>query len=103
MEANTLLQVQDLHVHFPLREGVVKAVEGVDFEIKLGSTIGLWGFPTRNTPVPPPRPPFVLDLVAPDRLIVTAGPGKGSIVDMIRKTDGSIGWMRMGLRVFQRQ
>ena len=43
MQANTLLEVQDLHVHFPLREGVVKAVEGVDFEIKEGSTVGLVG------------------------------------------------------------
>src|SRR5512138_1238312 len=43
MQANTLLKVEDLHVHFPLREGVVKAVEGVDFEIKLGSTLGIVG------------------------------------------------------------
>ncbi len=43
MQANTLLQVQDLRVHFPLREGVVRAVEGVDFEIKQGSTVGLVG------------------------------------------------------------
>jgi peptide/nickel transport system ATP-binding protein len=38
-----LLQVQDLKVHFPLREGVVRAVEGVDFEMKQGSTLGIVG------------------------------------------------------------
>ena len=43
MQANTLLQVQDLHVHFPLREGVVRAVEGVDFEVKQGATLGIVG------------------------------------------------------------
>jgi oligopeptide/dipeptide ABC transporter ATP-binding protein len=43
MQANTLLKVEDLHVHFPLREGVVKAVEGVDFEIKMGATLGIVG------------------------------------------------------------
>lgn len=43
MQTDTLLQVQDLKVHFPLREGLVKAVEGVDFEIKHGDTIGLVG------------------------------------------------------------
>ena len=33
---NVLLEVKDLKVHFPLREGLVKAVEGVDFEDKAG-------------------------------------------------------------------
>ena len=43
MQVDTLLQIQDLKVHFPLREGLVKAVEGVDFEIKHGATVGLVG------------------------------------------------------------
>jgi peptide/nickel transport system ATP-binding protein len=43
MQENDLLQVHDLRVHFMLREGIVKAVEGVDFEIKPSRTVGLVG------------------------------------------------------------
>ena len=43
MQSKPLLEVQDLRVHFPLREGLVRAVEGVDFEIRQGSTVGLVG------------------------------------------------------------
>ena len=47
----TLLEVRDLKVHFPIREGVVtqkqvgsvKAVDGVSFELKRGETFGLVG------------------------------------------------------------
>jgi peptide/nickel transport system ATP-binding protein len=45
-----LLQVQDLHVHFPIKKGIfsrttghVKAVDGVSFGVKRGETIALVG------------------------------------------------------------
>jgi peptide/nickel transport system ATP-binding protein len=38
-----LLEVRDLRVEFPTREGVVKAVEGVDFAVKRRTTVGLVG------------------------------------------------------------
>jgi oligopeptide/dipeptide ABC transporter ATP-binding protein len=43
MQDQVLLQVEDLRVHFPTREGIVKAVEGVSFEIKSGTTLGIVG------------------------------------------------------------
>jgi len=38
-----LLEIQDLRVQFPTRDGVVKAVDGVDFSIPRQSTVGLVG------------------------------------------------------------
>jgi peptide/nickel transport system ATP-binding protein len=49
-EAETLLEVEDLKVHFPVRRGVfrrtvghVKAVDGVSFELRRGRTLALVG------------------------------------------------------------
>ncbi|MBD3246279.1 MAG: ATP-binding cassette domain-containing protein [Candidatus Omnitrophica bacterium] len=49
-DANEILSVSGLHVHFPLRRGVlsrtvgwVKAVDGVDLSVPEGSTVGLVG------------------------------------------------------------
>jgi peptide/nickel transport system ATP-binding protein len=38
-----LLQVNDLKTHFFLREGVVRAVDGVDFTLRRGATLGVVG------------------------------------------------------------
>ena len=40
---SVLLDVQDLKVHFPTPNGVVKAVDGVDLRIHHGETVGLVG------------------------------------------------------------
>ena len=40
---NVLLEVKDLHVHFFLNEGTVRAVNGVDFKIERGKTLGIVG------------------------------------------------------------
>lgn len=40
----TLLQVEDLHVHFPLGHGqMIRAVDGVSFTVEKGETLGLVG------------------------------------------------------------
>jgi len=40
---DTVLEVRDLHTHFFLRRGVVKAVDGVSFSLKRGEVLGLVG------------------------------------------------------------
>lgn len=39
----TILEVQDLRIHFELREGTVKALNGIDLVLKEGRTLGLVG------------------------------------------------------------
>ncbi|MGH7764652.1 MAG: ATP-binding cassette domain-containing protein, partial [Candidatus Dormibacteraceae bacterium] len=38
-----LLEVEDLQTHLPLRQGVVKAVDGVSFNLDAGETLGIVG------------------------------------------------------------
>ena len=34
-----LLAVRDLHTHFPVRNGLVKAVDGISFDVARGKTL----------------------------------------------------------------
>ena len=43
MTKKTLLEVKDLKVHFESETGLVRAVDGIDFELKEGETIGIVG------------------------------------------------------------
>jgi peptide/nickel transport system ATP-binding protein len=39
----TLLRVEDLRVHFPTSDGIVKATDGLSFELSRGETLGIVG------------------------------------------------------------
>jgi peptide/nickel transport system ATP-binding protein len=41
--AEVLLEVKDLHVHFPTSDGLVKAVDGLTFTVRRGETFGIVG------------------------------------------------------------
>lgn len=60
------------------------------------------GFPTRTSPIPPAGPPLPLLLYAKDRLIVPEGPQEGTRGEIIRRPDGSIGWLRWSGRIHKR-
>jgi peptide/nickel transport system ATP-binding protein len=42
-ENETLIEVKNLRIQFKVRDGVVKAVDGLNFEIKRGQTVGIIG------------------------------------------------------------
>lgn len=43
MAQEVLLEVKDLHVHFPTADGLVKAVDGLSFKVLRGETFGIVG------------------------------------------------------------
>ncbi len=59
------------------------------------------GFPAEDSPPPPPLPPGAFTLCGKDQLLGLDGPAKDAVIDVIRKQDGSIGWLRMG-RLYRR-
>jgi CubicO group peptidase (beta-lactamase class C family) len=60
------------------------------------------GFPTEDVAPPPAPPPMTVGLCEPDRLLILDGDTKGDRVDVIRKEDGSIGWLRRSGRLHVR-
>ncbi|MEN8250269.1 MAG: serine hydrolase domain-containing protein [Bacteroidota bacterium] len=61
------------------------------------------GFPNEETPPEPSPPPMTIALCKKDCFIVLDGEYKGSKVDIIRRSDGAIGWLRLGARIHPRK
>ena len=67
----------------------------------VGQMVIKQGFPSQKEPPLPPPPPSVFGLCEKDRLLVLDGRGKRETAEIVRKADGSIGWLRMG-RLYRR-
>ena len=61
----------------------------------IGQLVFKMGFPDKDSPPEAAPPPFTLGLIEEDRLMILDGGMKSSTVDIIRKADGSIGWLRI--------
>jgi CubicO group peptidase (beta-lactamase class C family) len=61
------------------------------------------GFPNEDVPPPPAPPPMSVALCEKDRLLVLDGPAKNATGDVIRRADGSIGWLRFSGRLHTRE
>lgn len=60
------------------------------------------GFPSLDAEIGPSPQPWTMDLCEQDRLIGLDGDAKDVIFDIIRKPDGTIGWLSDGYRVHKR-
>jgi len=60
-------------------------------------------FPTPDSPLAPPTPPFSVGRCEEDRLLVLDGPYADTTADVIRNDDGSIGWIRIMGRIHAAQ
>ncbi|MBN1874638.1 MAG: beta-lactamase family protein [Anaerolineae bacterium] len=67
----------------------------------IGQIVFKQGFPDKDAPPPPAPAPVVLTRCEENRLLIMDGPFKNDCADVIRKPDGSIGWLRMG-RLYKR-
>lgn len=75
------------------------AAQGPGLQVRL-----VPGDHTGFTETPPdPPPPFPMHFYEPDRVIVTAGPNAGSRAEFLRDRDGSVAWLRMGMRLHARR
>jgi CubicO group peptidase (beta-lactamase class C family) len=61
------------------------------------------GFPSQDSRPPPQPLPVPLALCEKDRLLMVDGPFKGELADIVRKPDGSIGWLRVMGRIRVRE
>ena len=81
----------------------------VDIELSLqdgqlmGQLIPKQGFPTADVPPEPPSPLFRCGVMPNGDLLALDGPAKGSQGQILRRADGSIGWLRFGLRLHQKE
>ena len=58
------------------------------------------GFPTRDSPLPPPGALTAFGVYSADLIVQLDGPARG---EFVRRSDGSVGWLRFGERLHVKQ
>ncbi len=61
------------------------------------------GFPRQDSPAPPAPPPTRVEFIGTDWIRATDLPFVGNQGEFVRDPDGSIGWLRWGVRAARRQ
>ena len=69
----------------------------------IGQEINTGGFPTEDTPPEPNLPPYTLESVETDRLVVADGKAKGTQCHVLRDDSGQMRYFRMGGRIHLRE
>jgi CubicO group peptidase (beta-lactamase class C family) len=77
----------------------IKIVEG---KLQLTQT-QIAGFPTPETPLPPPTPPMNIAFYASDKIVVLDGALKDAHGEFLRDDNGKIKWFRIGARAKLRE
>ena len=85
--------------HNPFADAVLSFRDGN----LVGELIYKGSYPTQDSPPIPSPPPFTLQLCAEDQLMVVDGSMQGMTIDMIRREDGTIGWMHFFARISVRE
>jgi CubicO group peptidase (beta-lactamase class C family) len=60
------------------------------------------GFPTKGSPPPPAPPPARFAFWAEDRIVGLEAPYRGARAEFLRRSDGSLAWLRIGGRLSAR-
>ena len=69
----------------------------------IAQDVSLGGFPTEDTPPVPTPPPYTLEYIENDRLIVVDGPFKNVKYDIFRDKNGAVKWLRGAGRIQNRE
>src|SRR5512146_3072548 len=93
MQNNTLIEVKNLKTYFFLDEGTVRAIDGVDFRIAQGKTLGVVGesgcgksVTARSILRIVPRPGRIVEGEITFHRVTEARPGS-TVTDQIKLTD----------------
>jgi len=61
------------------------------------------GFPSKDSPARPAPPAMRVAAIDEDRVVIVEGPFQGQQAEFLRRPDGGIAWLRMGVRAYARQ